>query len=37
VVPAALLWAEEHGPFSLRDLHPRRLLGIVGRRATASG
>jgi predicted RND superfamily exporter protein len=37
VLPAALLWAEEHGPFSLRDLHPRRLLGIVGRRATASG
>jgi predicted RND superfamily exporter protein len=37
VLPAALLWAEEHGPFSLRDLHPRRLLGMAGRRAPASG
>ena len=26
VLPAALLWAEEHGPFSLRDLDPRRRL-----------
>jgi uncharacterized membrane protein YdfJ with MMPL/SSD domain len=24
VLPAALVWAEEHGPFSLRDLDPRR-------------
>ncbi|MFL5883795.1 MAG: efflux RND transporter permease subunit [Thermoleophilaceae bacterium] len=23
VLPAALLWAEEHGPFTLRDLDPR--------------
>ena len=26
VLPAALLWAEEHGPFSVRDLDPRPLL-----------
>ena len=26
VLPAALLWAEEHGPFSLRDLDPRPRL-----------
>jgi hydrophobe/amphiphile efflux-3 (HAE3) family protein len=26
VLPAALLWAEQHGPFSLRDLDPRPLL-----------
>jgi predicted RND superfamily exporter protein len=25
VLPAALVWAEEHGPFTLRDLDPRRL------------
>ena len=25
VLPAALIWAEEHGPFSLRDLDPRPL------------
>ncbi|MDQ3588409.1 MAG: MMPL family transporter [Actinomycetota bacterium] len=25
VLPAALLWAEEHGPITLRDLDPRRL------------
>jgi predicted RND superfamily exporter protein len=25
VLPAALVWAEEHGPFSLRDLDPRPL------------
>jgi hypothetical protein len=37
VLPAALMWAEQHGPFSLRDLHPRRLLARPGRRATASG
>jgi hypothetical protein len=24
VLPAALVWAEEHGPFTLRDLDPRR-------------
>lgn len=38
VLPAALLWAEEHGPFTLRDLSPRRLLGLFSRRrAPASG
>ncbi|HEY7633437.1 MAG TPA: MMPL family transporter [Thermoleophilaceae bacterium] len=26
VLPAALMWAEQHGPFTLRDLDPRRLL-----------
>jgi hydrophobe/amphiphile efflux-3 (HAE3) family protein len=26
VLPAALMWAEQHGPFSLRDLDPRRAL-----------
>jgi uncharacterized protein len=26
VLPAALLWAEQHGPFRLRDLDPRPLL-----------
>jgi hydrophobe/amphiphile efflux-3 (HAE3) family protein len=26
VLPAALLWAEQHGPFALRDLDPRPLL-----------
>ena len=26
VLPAALLWAEEHGPFSLADLDPRPLV-----------
>jgi uncharacterized protein len=26
VLPAALMWAEEHGPFRVRDLDPRRLL-----------
>jgi hypothetical protein len=25
VLPAALLWAEQHGPFTLRDLDPRPL------------
>jgi hydrophobe/amphiphile efflux-3 (HAE3) family protein len=33
VLPAALLWAEEHGPFSLRDLDPRPLVrGLRGSR-----
>jgi hydrophobe/amphiphile efflux-3 (HAE3) family protein len=36
VLPAALLWAEEHGPFSVRDLDPRPLLrGLRPRRAHA--
>jgi uncharacterized protein len=26
VLPAALVWGEEHGPFSIRDLDPRRLV-----------
>ncbi|MEA2332669.1 MAG: uncharacterized protein QOH58_2807 [Thermoleophilaceae bacterium] len=26
VLPAALMWAEQHGPFSVRDLDPRRWL-----------
>jgi predicted RND superfamily exporter protein len=26
VLPAALVWAEQHGPFTLRDLDPRPLL-----------
>ena len=29
VLPAALIWAEQHGPFSVRDLDPRRLLGAL--------
>jgi hydrophobe/amphiphile efflux-3 (HAE3) family protein len=38
VLPAALLWAEEHGSFTLRDLSPRRLVASwARRRATASG
>jgi hydrophobe/amphiphile efflux-3 (HAE3) family protein len=38
VLPAALIWAEEHGPFSLRDLSPRRLFAMRrARRAPASG
>jgi uncharacterized protein len=33
VLPAALLWAEEHGPFRLRDLDPRPLVrGLRGTR-----
>jgi predicted RND superfamily exporter protein len=36
VLPAALLWAEEHGPFSVRDLDPRPLIrGLRPRRAHA--
>ena len=31
VLPAALLWAEEAGPFRLRDLHPRLLLDAARR------
>jgi len=29
VLPAALMWAEQHGPFRLSDLHPRRALPRV--------
>ena len=39
VLPAALVWAEEHGPFSVRDVDPRPLLrglrGLRPRRANA--
>jgi uncharacterized protein len=39
VLPAALVWAEEHGPFRVRDLDPRPLLrglrGLRPRRAHA--
>jgi uncharacterized protein len=34
VLPAALLWAEEHGPFTLRDLDPRPLLRELRARRT---
>jgi uncharacterized protein len=30
LLPAALVWAERHGPFTLRDLDPRRALQAVG-------
>ncbi len=33
VLPAALVWAEEHGPFTLRDLDPRGLVRRLGRAA----
>ncbi len=33
VLPAALVWAEQHGAFGLRDLDPRRLLRASGARA----
>ena len=30
VLPAALLWAEQHGPFTLRDFDPRpRLIAVL--------
>ena len=36
VLPAALMWAEQHGPFSVRDLDPRpRLRALRARRAHA--
>ena len=28
VLPAALIWAEQHGPFRVRDLDPRRLRAL---------
>ena len=34
VLPAALLWAEQHGPFTLRDLDPRPLLRELRARRT---
>jgi uncharacterized protein len=36
VLPAALVWAEEHGPFTLSDLDPRRWLPEA-RRGALSG
>ncbi len=30
VLPAALVWAEQHGEFTLRDLNPRPLLAELG-------
>ena len=31
VLPAALIWAEEHGPFKLSDLDPRKLVRALRR------
>ena len=36
VLPAALVWAEQHGPFRLRDLDPRPLLADLRRRPRPS-
>jgi hypothetical protein len=36
VLPAALVWAEEHGPFRLRDLDPRPLLAGLRNRPRPS-
>ena len=36
VLPAALVWAEEHGPFRLQDLDPRRLLAALRNRPRPS-
>jgi hydrophobe/amphiphile efflux-3 (HAE3) family protein len=30
VLPAALVWAERHGPFGVRDADPRRLARAIG-------
>ena len=30
VLPAALVWAERHGPFRARDADPRRLARTLG-------
>ncbi|MEJ7817905.1 MAG: MMPL family transporter [Thermoleophilaceae bacterium] len=37
VLPAALIWAEQHGPFTLRDLDPRPLLGELADAARDGG
>ena len=38
VLPAALVWAEQHGPFTLRDLDPRPLAAAsFARRRTPRG
>src|SRR5918992_578161 len=36
VLPAALMWAEQHGAFTVRDLDPRRLRGLRPTRADVS-
>ncbi len=36
VLPAALMWAEQHGAFTVRDLGPRRLRGLRPTRADVS-
>jgi uncharacterized protein len=37
VLPAALMWAEQHGPFGVRDLDPRpRLRALRARRRAAA-
>ena len=37
VLPAALVWAEQHGEFTLRDLNPRPLLAELGSAARDAG
>ncbi|MEA2423757.1 MAG: uncharacterized protein QOH13_167, partial [Thermoleophilaceae bacterium] len=37
VLPAALMWAEQHERFSLRDLRPRRVAGRTESSAAAGG
>ena len=37
VLPAALVWAEQHGAFTLRDLNPRPLLAELGSAARDAG
>ena len=37
VLPAALLWAEQHGPFALRDLDPAAPAAPAARPAHAGG
>jgi uncharacterized protein len=36
VLPAALMWAEQHGAFTVRDLDPRRLRSLRPTRVDAS-
>ena len=36
VLPAALVWAEQHGPFTVRDLDPRPFLRELARRVRRS-
>jgi len=37
VLPAALVWAEEHGPFALADLDPRPAARAGWRAARGAG